>query len=88
MAINIIKLNDIKYISLQYTYANKQQVIDFIKNNHYCLLDTAMDIISFMDTYGDTIKIVLNDWIVIADGDNTESYVLDVVKYNKMFNLC
>jgi hypothetical protein len=86
--VNNINLNGVKYSTLQYTELNKQQIIDFVKANHFCLLNDASEIISFVDTFGDTIKIRIEDWVVIADEDNTESYVLDTDDYNKMFNLC
>ena len=85
---NKINLNGIKYSTLQYTELNKQEVINFVKNNHFSLLNDTTDIIIFVDTFGDTIKIRLDDWVVVATNDNTESYVLVTEQYNKMFNIC
>ena len=87
MSITKVILNDVNYIALQYTGSNKQQIIDFLLSNYYSITSSITDNIDFVDTYGDTIRIVLNDWVVIADGDNTEVYVLLDNAYRKMFNI-
>ena len=80
-------LNNVKYNAVQNITVDSQTLVNFITSNFYTIKNVNYIHITFYDTAGILMSIPNTYWLVVADKDNTELYVLNTDDYNKMFTI-
>lgn len=79
--------NNTIYQTLQYNTMAASAIIDFVHDNYLTVNNVTKDAITIYDTNGILLTIPVDSWLVIAEHDNTEIYILDTLKYKNMFNI-
>lgn len=88
MEVKCCTLNNTKYLMMQYySVSTALALATFIDYNHYAIYDITATDVTMYDTNGILQTIPLGSWLVVAELDNTEMYILTHSQLKNMFNI-
>lgn len=88
MEVRHSRLNNVKYFMMQYySVSTALTLATFIDHNHYAIHNITATATTMYDTNGILQTIPLGSWLVVAEHDNTELYILDTITVKNMFNI-